>query len=216
MAKEKAEILHRRKPDTTRPNPEPGEIEAAYEEVRTLVPLHEDPKTKAGLEAHPVLPGVTQTTGHRIQTIVSLRVDGFRDKDISEQLGISQPLPYQLERDYPQAFAAAEAHHLQAADRKQQINNARSRASLSKYVPRMIEVLANLAENPKIKENVRRSAATDIINLAGVGYARQTHGGKDNNTSAGAKNFVQTIINQPADSSTTTVVEAEDAEFVEG
>ena len=210
MAEEK---LKRRRVESTQHNPSKEEMAAAYEEVRALVPAHEDPKTKVGLTAQPILPDVTALASDRIYKIVGLRILGYEDKDIVETLGIQQPEPYRLERKYPAAFAKAEAHALRAAERKQQYNIVRARASLSKYVPRMIEVLAEIAQDKDAKENVRRSCATDIINLSGVAYARTSVGGRDSEVKGAAKTYVQTIINQGENPDVT--VDAEDVEYVE-
>ena len=215
MGKERAEEIPRRRIRATKLDPTKEDIAEAYQEARSLVPLHLDPENSGNQQQHPVLPGVTKKSGDRINAIVALRIDGFRDKDISELLDIPQPEPHRLERTHPNAFAKAEAHVLVGIERKYKINMHGVRAALSEYAPRMVKVLADLAENPKIKENVRRSAATDILNLLGVGSSRQSVGGKDSNIKGGTANvFIQTVEAQEQEREQITV-EAEDAEIIE-
>jgi len=80
----------------------------------------------------------------------------------------------------------------------------------------MVRVLAELAENPAVKENVRRQSAVDVLNLAGVGYSRQTIGGKDRDLQAGARTFIQNIVHGGKDLTLDQVVDAEveDAEVM--
>jgi hypothetical protein len=195
VAKNRADKLPRRRiVDKDAPPAEPGEIEEAYQEVRALIPLHEDPQKKDSLEAHPTLPGVTKRSGDRIHAIVALRIQGFRDLDISKALGIAQTEPYRLERAHPEAFAKAEMHALQAVERKYQINLWNVRAALSEAGPRMVKVLIDLAECAEVKENVRKDSAIAVLNLAGAGYSRQSYGGKDSTLQAGAVKFIQNIV----------------------
>jgi len=175
-------------------NPTKEELEGAYDEIRTLVKLHEDPTAKGDLERHPVLPGVTRRSGDRINAIVAMRIQGYRDQDISKLLDIPQPEPHRLERLHPDAFARAEVVALANWQRKYEVNLVRTGFLLTECAPKMVQVLAELAENPEVKENVRRQCAVDILNLAGIGYSRQSYGGKDRDVSAGAKTYIQNII----------------------
>ena len=220
MAAEKAPRIERRHVNEgieTVEKPSKEELLEAYDEARTLVKLHEDPTTKDKLTPHPVLPGVTRRAGDRINAIVAMRIQGYRDNAISDLLNIPQPEPHRLERTYPEAFAKAEIIALTNADRKYKLNLFRIRAALSEMAPRMVQVLADIAENPSMKENVRRQAAIDILNLTGVGYSRQSVGGKDRDLQAGAKTFIQNVVNANPDLKLDDVVtiEAEDAEIVE-
>lgn len=219
MATEKAPRIERRHVNDgieTVEKPSKAELLEAYDEARTLVKLHEDPTTKDKLTPHPVLPGVTRRAGDRINAIVAMRIQGYRDNAISELLDIPQPEPHRLERTYPDAFAKAEIIALTNADRKYKLNLFRIRAALSEKAPKMVEVLAQIAEDPNMKENVRRQAAIDILNLSGVGYSRQTVGGKDGDLQAGAKTFIQNVVNAHPDLKLDDVVtiEAEDAEVI--
>ena len=218
MEKERSQDIPRRSvnsKDKVIQNPTEEELLDAYDEARTLVKLHEDPKTKDDLTQHPVLPGVTRRAGDRINAIVAMRIQGYRDKDIAELLGIAQPEPHRLERTHPEAFAKAEIVALTNAERKYKLNLFRIRAALSEMAPRMVNVLAEIAENPAMKENVRRQAAIDVLNLTGVGYSRQTYGGRDRELQQGAQTLIQNIVNaNPNLELDDVVVEAEDAEVV--
>ena len=216
MGENRADDISRRHLKTDKVDPTEEELLDAYNEVRTLVKLHEDPKHKDTLEKHPVLPGVTRRSGDRIHAIVALRIQGYRDQDIAKLLDIPQPEPYRLERSYPEAFAKAEAVALSNWQRKYEINLVRTGFILTEYAPRMVRVLAELAENPAVKENVRRQSAVDVLNLAGVGYSRQTIGGKDRDLQAGARTFIQNIVHGGKDLTLDQVVDAEveDAEVM--
>ena len=189
-------------------DPSSDQLDDAYDEARKLVVLHEDPTTKAGNKPHLTLPGVTQRSGDIIFQVVGMRLQGFRDLDIAEKIGTSQPNISRLESTHPEAFAKAEIHTLTQAERKYKINLWGVRAALSEHAPQMIEVLAEIAMDPSMKENVRRQCAVDILNLTGVGNSRQTIGGKDSNLKAGAVNtFIQTIVEKEKEYS--TVIDAE-------
>lgn len=126
-------------------------------------------------------------------------------------LGIAQTEPYRLERAHPEAFAKAEMAALTAIDRKYKINLYNVRAALSDAGPRMVKVLVDLAESKEVKENIRKDSAIAVLNLAGVGYSRQTYGGKDSSLSAGAVKFIQNIT---ADGKGITVEDPVDAEII--
>ena len=197
-------------------DPTSDQLSDGYDEARKLVVLHEDPRNRRGYKEHELLPGVTKTSGDMIQGIVGQRLQGFRDVDAAEHLGTSQPNISRLEKNHPDAFAKAEVHLLQQAERKYLVNLWGVRSALSEAGPRMVKVLVDLAEDASLKENVRRSAATDVLNLAGVGYSRQSVGGKDGGITRGAANvFIQNIVDKEKEYAETVVVEAEDAEVIE-
>ena len=210
----------KRKHEETRPrrkdlvdDPTPDQLEEAYEESRKLVALHEDPKYKRDRTQHAHLPGVTKQSGDRIQAIVALRIQGFRDVDIAKHLGTFQPEISRLESNFPDAFAKAEIHALTQAERKYKINMWSVRAALSEAGPKLVNVLIELAENPEVKDNVRKDAAIAGLNLMGVGYTRTTVGGKDSKLNAGAANmFIQAVKDKEQEYQ---VVDAEDVEYVE-
>ena len=190
------------------------EISEAYEQARKIVPLNEDPKTKGANTAHATLPGVTQHSGDRINAIIALRIQGFRDVDIAETIGCRQPEISRLESNHPDAFFAAEAHHMRRAEHHHKLCLWGIMGDISRYAPKMVKVLAELAEDPETKDNVRRQSAIDILNLSGVGYSRQTYGGTDRDLKQSAANvFVQNVMNK--DKEYATVIEAEDAEVIE-
>jgi len=190
------------------------EIKEAYEEARKLVPLNEDPKAKGSNKAHATLPGVTQHSGDRINAIIALRIQGFRDVDIAETIGCKQPEISRLETNHPDAFFAAEAHHLRRVEHHHKLCLWGVMGDIARYAPDMVKVLAELANDPEVKDNVRRQSAIDILNLSGVGFSRQTIGGSDRNLKQSAANvFVQNVLDKAGEYS--QVVDAEDVEYVE-
>jgi len=211
LGEQRADEIARRRIPATKKNPKDGEIEESYQEVRALVELHEDPSKKDTYDKHPVLPGVTRRSGERINAIVALRIDGYRDKDIVKLLDIPQPEPHRLERTHPKAFAAAETHLLRQVERKYMINLWSVRAALSDAGPRMVKVLVDLAEDSNLKENVRKDSAIAVLNLMGAGYTRTSVGGRDSELKTGAANvFIQNIVDKEKE-----YAETIDAEIVE-
>jgi hypothetical protein len=199
-------------------DPTDDQLDEAWEEASKLVKLHEP--GRGGVPGkrpyHETLDGVRKATGDGIQAIVGLRVQGFRDSDIAKKLGKGPQYVSNLETRYPKAFAQAEAHHLAQVERKYQVNLWGVRAALSKLAPRMIRVLGELAENPETKDNIRRQAAIDVLNLLGAGYSRQTIGGRDSKLQSGAQTFIQNNIAAGAEVATETVtVDAESVEVMD-
>lgn len=214
MGRKPKEVRRNYRRDTIQ-DPSPDQLDEAYEEARKLVSLHEDPKHRSDRSPHAILPDVNKLSGDLIQAVVALRIQGFKDVDIAKQLNTSQPNISRLETNHPAAFAKAEVHALQQAERKFLLNLWGIRAALSEHAPKMIEVLAELANNPECKENIRRQAAIDILNLTGVGYSRQTVGGKDRDLQAGARTYIQNIVKAGGEAVSGTVIEAEDISFEE-
>ena len=193
-------------------DPSSDQLKDAYEEARKLVVLHEDPTQKSGRSDHALLPGVNQLSGDLIQAVIALRIQGFKDVDIAKHLDTSQPNISRLESTHPEAFAKAEIHALTQYERKFKINLLGVRAALSEAGPRLVQVLIDIAENPTLKENVRKDAAIAGLNLMGVGYTRTSVGGKDSTLNPGAVNtFIQNNINKEQEyaSITSDVVDAE-------
>jgi orotate phosphoribosyltransferase-like protein len=158
---------------------------------------------------------VNKLSGDLIQAVIALRIQGFKDVDIAKQLDTSQPNISRLESNHPEAFAKAEIHALTQYERKFKINLLGVRAALSEAGPRLVQVLIEIAENPTLKENVRKDAAIAGLNLMGVGYTRTSYGGKDSTLNPGSVNtFIQNNLNKEAEYAAVTS-DVIDAEIVE-
>ena len=194
-------------------NPTPDQLDEAYEEASKLVKIVEnDPSTKAGQTIpHGLLPDVSQKNGDIIQSTVALRIQNLSDGAIADRINTSQPNISRLESKYPDAFAAAEIICLRNAERKMRLNLLGVKMAVTEEAPKMIKVLAELANDPNCKENVRRQAAIDILNLSVSGHSRQSAGGKDRDLKVGAVNF----ITQSADGAGVDECKIIDVEAVE-
>ena len=191
------------------------QLEEAYDEARKLVVLHEDPKIRRGNTDHELLPDVTKTSGDLIQAVVLMRIGRFRDVDIAKQLNTSQPNISRLEKNHPHAFAKAEMIALNHLKRKSLVNLESCRLMLSEAGPKFVKVLVDLAEDPDIKDNVRKDCAIAGLNLMGAGYARTSVGGRDSELNKGAASvFIQNIVEKEKAYADVTI-DAEDAEIIE-
>lgn len=189
-------------------DPSSDQLTDAYEEARKLVVLHEDPTQKSDRSCHALLPGVNKLSGDLIQAVIALRIQGFRDVDIAQHLDTSQPNISRLESNHPEAFAKAEIHALTQMERKYKLTLWGVRAALTEAGPRLVQVLIDIAEDPTLKENVRKDAAIAGLNLMGVGYTRTTVGGKDSTLNPAAVNtYIQNVVNKKEEYA--TVIDAE-------
>ena len=196
-------------------NPTSDQLEEAQNEALKLVALHEVPPKKKDLSEHALLPGVTKTSGDYIQQVVLMRIGGFRDVDIAEKIGTSQPNISRLEKRHPHAFVKAEINALEHLKRKSLVNLESCRLLLSGAGPRLVKVLVELAENEDVKDNVRKDCAIAGLNLMGAGHARTTVGGRDSELTKTAANvFIQNVENQGKQYEETVVIEAEEAEVI--
>jgi hypothetical protein len=216
VGKKQERIVRRQDRKNLVDNPTSDQLKVAQNEALKLVALHEGPTKKGALSEHPLLPGVTKTSGEYIQQIVLMRIGGFRDVAIAEQIGTSQPNISRLEKNHPHAFIKAEIHALEHLKRKSLVNLESCRLLLSEAGPRLVKVLVELAENEDVKDNVRKDCAIAGLNLMGAGHARTTVGGRDSELTKVAQNvFIQSVQDQEKKYEETVVIEAEDAEIVE-
>ena len=120
------------------------------------------------LEKHPQFPGLSTENGNLINMITIMRIHGYWDNEIAEQLGIRGERINRLEHKYPQEFNQAEATALTTAVHKLEVNVLRVRAAAARRAPEMLEVLATLAYDEDVAPHIRRDCARDWLNLMGM------------------------------------------------
>jgi len=195
-------------------DPTPDQLDEAFEEASKLVKLYQNDPNERKRNPHPTLPDVTKKSGDLIMSVVALRLQGLRDVDLAERLNTSQSRISQLEKAYPDAFLKAKVIATDRAAIECNLGLMNVRIALAEAGPRLVKVLLDLAENPEVKDNVRKDAAIAGLNLLGAGHTRTTKGGKDSDLTRSAANvFIQNIVDKQREYS--TVVDTEEAEYVD-
>lgn len=214
MGEERTRVVRRDSRKDLIQNPTKDQVEEAFNEASKLVKIVENDPNERKRNPHPTLPDVTKKSGDLIMSVIALRLQGLRDVDIAERLNTSQPRISQLEQAYPDAFLKAKVIATDRAAIECNLGMMMVRAALVEAGPRLVKVLLDLAENPEIKDNVRKDAAIAGLNLLGAGHVRTSKGGKDSDLNKSAANvYIQNIIDKQQEYS--TIIETEDAEYVE-
>ncbi len=161
------------------------------------------------LEKHPQFEGVAVKTGNRINMITIMRIHGYWDKEIADELGTTPSEISRLEHRYPEAFNKAEATALTTAVHKIDINCLRVRAAAAKRAPEMLDVLYHLAKDDDVAHHIRLKASRDWLNLMGMNMPVGRGGSQDK-----LNKGTQVAIQQVFHGSNTTNPDVIDAEVI--
>ena len=147
------------------------------------------------LEKHPQFDGVAVKTGNRINMITIMRIHGYWDNEIAEEIGIGASEISRLEHAYPEAFNKAEATALTTAVHKLDVNCLRVRAAAAKRAPDMLDVLYNLAKSDDVPPHIRLKASRDWLNLMGMNMP-VARGGSQESLNKGTLVAIQQVFNK--------------------
>ena len=212
MLKNKATIPRRDRPIERKQIISP---EQAYNEARDVLSLPDKPTDKRSDEdKHEIYPTLDKKMGDRVTAVAALRLSGFWDSEIVELMDIPSDACQRLDRRHPSEMALAEAHAIKMAQHKMNVNTYRVRAAAARRAESMLNVLCQLAENKDTKDNIRRQCAVDVLALLGMSDSSKVIG-NDGQIRKSATIAIQNVLNQQENTAKTTVIDAEDASFVE-
>ena len=158
------------------------------------------------LEKHPAFPGVSLDTGNLINMITIMRIHGYWDNEIANELGTDVSRINKLEHRYSTEFGIAETTALATAAHKMEVNVLRVRAAASKRAPEMLDVLYDMAKNEEVAPHIRRDCARDWLNLMGMNMPL-ARGGSQNQLNKGTLVAIQQVFGD--NSQSTDVIDAE-------
>ena len=161
--------------------------EEIMNEAKELLAVTE--KDKDSLEPHPEFEGVSKKMGHRINMITIMRVHGYWDKEIADELGVPNQEINRLEQLYPAAFNKAEATALSTAMHKIEVNCLRVRAAAAKRSGDMLNLLADMSEDTDIPPHIRYKCIISFLNLMGMNMPI-ARGGTDDKLNKGVQNAI--------------------------
>lgn len=163
------------------------------EKKRSLVPNHR--RTKHGSWAREPLNGFTLKQSNMARHIIGLKYSNYTLKEafaiVARETDTKEETVRGLYYKKKKLIELAEAEHVGNAIKEYNFNKAVCSTMLSQIGPKMVQVLADVADHPDASQNVRLKAAIATLKLLGVddSNAGGTHGKSPQVVSEALKNI---------------------------
>lgn len=157
----------------------------------------------------PPFDGVSQTTSDRIRKAAALKLAGYSNNAIADELEISASAATELRTKHPKAFDQATKEITEQAQLKYYQNLWIVRTAISEAGPRAVRTLCDVMDSTKATPAHRLKAADIILKLLDVDFS--VSNGKEELK----EEIAQTIREARVLATPSTIIEAEDAEVIQ-